>query len=187
MPITKDDLTYDERVTSNWTLMLFLGLTILFLMLFVWRVGAGGPGVLAVVFFIFFCFFLFYSVNYRTLRIHLNRQALKLKFGIFTWTVPLDNVAGCQLDELPVLMKYGGAGIHFMTVRKRYRASFNFLEHPRVVIELERKAGPVQDISFSTRQPEKILALIQRAVSARKGTRVAGEPEMLHTSSLGEG
>jgi hypothetical protein len=60
----------------------------------------------------------------------------------------------------------GGAGIHFMVVGKRYRASFNFLEHPRVVIALKRKAGLVRDVSFSTRRPVDVLRLIQKAVSA---------------------
>jgi len=62
----------------------------------------------------------------------------------------------------------GGAGIHFMMIRKRYRASFNFLEYPRVVIALKRKVGPVQDISFSTRRPDDVLRLIREAVSAKK-------------------
>lgn len=61
-------------------------------------------------------------------------------------------------------MRMGGAGIHFMFVHKRYRASFNFLEHPRVVIAFKRKAGPVQDISFSTRQPTDVVRLIREAV-----------------------
>jgi hypothetical protein len=62
-------------------------------------------------------------------------------------------------------MKYGGAGIHFMLVRTRYRVSFNFLEHPRVVIALRRRAGPVRDVSFSTRRPDELMQLLQSAVS----------------------
>jgi hypothetical protein len=63
-------------------------------------------------------------------------------------------------------MRMGGAGIHFMSIRKRYRASFNFLEHPRVVIAFKRKAGLVRDISFSTRHPDDVLRRIQEAASA---------------------
>jgi len=55
----------------------------------------------------------------------------------------LDNVEGCCLDDIPMLMRMGGAGIHFMLIRKRYRASFNFLEHPRVVIAFKKKEGLV--------------------------------------------
>jgi hypothetical protein len=51
-----------------------------------------------------------------------------------------------------------------MFIRRRYRASFNFLEHPRVVIALRQKAGPVQDISFSTCQPTELLRALQQAL-----------------------
>jgi hypothetical protein len=134
------DFLYEERLTSNKTEALFLSC----------------------------CIFFFYSINYRTLVIRLTPESLVLKFGIFIWTIPLDNIAGGSLDEIPALMKYGGAGIHFMMVGKRYRASFNFLEYPRLVIELERKAGPVREISFSTRLPEELLKLMQETAAARR-------------------
>lgn len=162
-----NNLIYEERVFSNKTEALFLGFTILFLMLLIWRMSTGSPDILSAIFFFIFVFFLFYSVNYRTLIIRLNPESLKLKFGIFTWTIPLCNVGECRLDDLPVLMRYGGAGIHFMFIRKRYRASFNFLEHPRVVIALRRRVGIVWDISFSTRRPGDVIQLVQNAVSAR--------------------
>ncbi len=66
-------------------------------------------------------------------------------------------------DDLPALNKYGGAGIHFMFVRGRYRASFNFLEYPRLAVTFKRKVGPVQELSFSTRQTEEIMSIIQEA------------------------
>jgi hypothetical protein len=163
-----DEHEYNERISSNRTEALFLALTLLFFFLLLWRVKAVGPDVLAVVFFCFFIIFIFYSVNYRTLVIRLTPQSLKLTFGIFTWSVPMDNVLNCCLDELPVVMRLGGAGIHFMIIRKRYRASFNFLEYPRLVIAFKRSVGPVRDISFSTRRPDDVLRLIQQAVSVNK-------------------
>jgi len=164
--VTTDEFLYNERISSNRTEALFLGLTLIFFLLLIWRVQAVGPDVLAVVFFCFFIIFIFYSVNYRTLIIRLTPESLKLTFGIFTWRVPLDNVAECCLDELPVLMRLGGAGIHFMVIRKRYRASFNFLEYPRLVIAFKRSVGPVRDIAFSTRRPDDVIRLIQEAVSS---------------------
>ena len=164
---TNDNPLYNEIVSSKWTEVLFLALTVLFFLLFVWRGITSGLDIFGVVFFCLFALFLFYSLNYRTLLIRMTEESLKLIFGIFTWTVPFENIAECQLDEdLPLLVKYGGAGIHLMFVRKRYRASFNFLEHSRVVIRLKRKAGLVRDISFSTRQPEELIQLIQRVISA---------------------
>ena len=161
-----DDLIYNERVSSNRTEALFVALTLLFLLLLIWRVKAGSLDILAAVFFCLFSLFFFYAVNCRTLKIQLTSESLKLTFGIFTWIVPLDNLEECCLDEIPMLMRMGGAGIHFMSIRRRYRASFNFLEYPRVVIAFKRKEGLVRDISFSTRRPDDALRLIQEAASA---------------------
>lgn len=161
----KNGSLYHERIASNKTEALFLALTTLFLALLAWRVSVAAWDALAVVFLIFFIIFLFYSVNYRTLIVCLDSENLKLKFGIFTWTVPLSNIETCALDDVPVFMRLGGAGIHFMFIRKRYRASFNFLEYPRVVIAFKRNVGPVRDISFSTQRPDEIQQLIQAALN----------------------
>ena len=161
------DLIYTERISSNKTLALFAALTAIFLLLAAWRAAVTGLDTLAVVFLVFSLFFLFYSVNYRTLVVRLTQESLRLVFGIFTWSVPLDNIAECGLDEVPPLQRYGGAGIHFMFVRGRYRASFNFLDYPRVVIALKKKTGPVQDISFSTRQPDDIMRLVRGAIATK--------------------
>ena len=161
-----DDLLYTERVSSNRTEVLFVALTLVFFTLLIWRVNVVSLDLLAGILFFLFCVFFFYSVNYRTLTIRLTSESLKLTFGIFTWKVPLDNVEGCDLDDIPMLMRMGGAGIHFMSIRSRYRASFNFLEHPRVVVAFKRSRWLVKDISFSTRQPDEVIAHIQEAVTA---------------------
>jgi hypothetical protein len=162
-----NDLIYEERLSSSRTEALFVALTLLFAALFTWRASAHDMDALAVVFGCSGLFFLFYALNYRTLKIRLTSQVLRLQFGLFAWTAPVDNIESCQLDDVPLLLRFGGAGIHFMSVRGRYRASFNLLEYPRVVIMLRRKAGPVRDISFSTRHPDDVIRLVQRAVSVR--------------------
>lgn len=159
-----EEVLYSERLSSKWTEALFLGLMMLFGVLFLWRVSATRLDGWAAVLLCLCLLFLFYGLNYRTLVIWLTPEALKLTFGIFTWKVPLENVAGCGLDDVPALQRLGGAGIHFTYVRQRYRASFNFLEYPRVVIAFKRKVGPVRDISFSTRQPEEVLRHLQAAL-----------------------
>ncbi|MBN1147238.1 MAG: hypothetical protein JXA78_08280 [Anaerolineales bacterium] len=161
-----NDSLYDERIHSHKTEALFLALTTLFLALLTWRVNTSGLDGIAIAFLCLFVMFLFYSLNFRILVIHLTRESLKLRFGVFTWTIPIDNIEECRLDDIPVLVRMGGAGIHFMSIRHRYRASFNFLEYPRVVIMLKRKAGLVSDISFSTRRPDDVLRSIREAISA---------------------
>ncbi|MFN2172674.1 MAG: hypothetical protein ACK2UF_14705 [Candidatus Promineifilaceae bacterium] len=163
-----ENLLYAERITSKRTGILFVALLLLFFMLLIWQVTARGLDIFAAVLLCLCAFFFFCALNYQRLTIRLTTKSLKLTFGIFTWTVPLDNIEACCLDEIPVLMRFGGAGVHFMLIRRRYRASFNFLEYPRVVIALKRKVGPVRDISFSTRHPDELLRYIQEAIAANR-------------------
>ena len=151
---------YNEKLKSNRTEALFIVFTILFFALFVWHINNANYSAWRIVFIGLSAFFLFYTINYRTLLIHLTHEKLLLKFGIFTWTVPLENIADCRLDDISAPMRYGGAGIHFMLIEGRYRVSFNFLEYPRVVIALKTKQGLVRDVSFSTQHPEEIIRLI---------------------------
>ena len=163
---------YEERVSSRRTEALFVGLALLFLGLFIVRASRSGLGYLAAVFLLLFCFFLFYAVNYRTLIIFITPKALDLRFGVFSWRVPWDAVAHWYLDDTSI-WRVGGAGIHFTMIRRRYRVFFNFLEHPRVVLELTKSRGPVRDVAFSTRRPAELLD----AVAARAGRRDCVPPE----------
>ena len=158
-----DDYIYEEKLSSKRTSLLFVILSLSFLLLFLWRIVVTGFGLLAIVFFLLFCLFTFYILNYRTLVIHLTPEFLRLTFGIFKWMVPLDTIADCCPDDIS-LWRIGGAGIHFTSIRKRYRAYFNFLEYPRVVVKLKQKRGPVWDIAFSTRQPERVMKLMKDAI-----------------------
>lgn len=160
-----DEVLYEERITSNRTKALFILLTLLPTILYIWRIKIGRKGKLTTVSLFISILFLFYSLNYQTLVIRLTSQSLKLKFGLFSWVVPLDNIDYIRIDEIPWVMRMGGAGIHFMMINHRYRASFNFLEYPRVVIGFKKKVGPVQDISFSTCHPDQVTRLIQTAVA----------------------
>lgn len=151
---------YHEKISSIKTSTLFLGLMLAFLILAVFHWMSAGVDWLTIVLFILFGIFLFYVLNYRVLVIEITVRAISLRFGIFIWTIPMSNIAYCQVDEIPAFLRLGGAGIHFMFVRGRYRASFNFLEYPRVVIAFKKKAGLVRDISFTTRQPEAVIKTI---------------------------
>jgi hypothetical protein len=162
--MTDKDFIFQEELSSKRTEGLFVALTVLFLLLFAWRVRTTGAGFISAVFLFFCVFFLFYAINYRTLRIHLTPERFKLKFGIFTWTVPLENIEACYPDDV-TLTRIGGAGIHFTSIRRRYRVMFNFLEYPRLVLALKKKQGPVRDVVFSTRRPEEIERLIKEAVA----------------------
>jgi hypothetical protein len=156
---------YEEQVSSAKTQALFWGLTVLSALLFVLRLTSHGPELLTTVLLLLGLFFLFCSLNYRLLVIRITSEALRLHFGIFTWSIPLSNIQGIALDDhLPLVAKYGGAGIHFMFVRGRYRASLNFLEYPRVVVSL-RQSRVVKDVSFSTKHPNEVVRQLERPAS----------------------
>lgn len=160
-----NELLYDEILTSKKTLMLFLILTGAFFVLFLWQYLTRGYHFLSALLLFFFFFFLFYAINYRKLEIRITQAMLTLKFGLFTWRVPVENIAAYKLDKIPALAYLGGAGIHFMFVKGRYRASFNFLEYPRVVLTFKNKIAPIQDISFSTQEPESVIQKLDEAIN----------------------
>ncbi len=155
---------YTEKLSSTRTEALFMGLMLLFLGLFIWSVLTERLPCLSIAFLFFFVLFLFYSLNYRVLEILIDADTLVLKFGLFTWHVLFSNIENVWQDETS-LWRIGGAGIHFTFLQKRYRAMFNFLEYPRVVVALKQKKGLVRDIAFSTRQLGLVMQLIRERLS----------------------
>ena len=154
---------YEEKLSSLRTTALFIVLMLLFLALGIWRWIIAGLDVLTIVFLCLSALFLFYVLNYRVLVTRVTETDLILKFGILSWKLPLEALGACRLDDAPVWIRYGGAGIHFAWVRGQYRAFFNFLEHDRLLIEFKQKRGLVEAIVFSTKHPETIMNLLDSA------------------------
>ena len=161
-----DDLIHEENISSLRTEAVFVALSILCLVLLAWRLVVSGYGFIAALLLFLFILFFFYALNYRVLIIRISTERLQLKFGLFGWTVPLHTIAAAYLDESS-LWRIGGAGIHFSIISGRYRAMLNFLEHPRVVIELKEKRGPVRDVVFTTERPNEILRIIEESIERR--------------------
>ena len=152
-----------EKISSLKTSLLFIMLAIGFLCLSLWHTSfLTNWNPLGSIFLFFFCLFIFYIFNYHTLIIHITASYLHLRFGIFTCKMLINSIKEVQLDKIPTFMKYGGAGIHFMFVKKRYRASYNFLEYPRICVSLKKRKGLVEDVSFSTRDPKKIMRTLNK-------------------------
>ena len=157
---------YEERVTSSRTTAFFTLLTLFFSLIYLIRRRSKICDKLSALSLFFSLFFFFYTINYRTLIIRLLASSFSLQFGLARWRVPLDNIDFIKIDDLPLVQRMGGAGVHFMLVRNRYRASFNFLEYPRLVIGFKEKVGPVKDLSFSTRHPDKWITLLSKVLDA---------------------
>jgi hypothetical protein len=152
---------YFEELNSTKTSLLFVGLMTLFSVLFIWRINTVGFRSGPIVYLFLTILFAFYVLNYRILRITVDDESILLEFGIVRWRTKLENVASCGLDDSSFLIRYGGAGVHFAFTQGRYRAFFNFLEYPRVLISFHQKQGLVQELVFSTQNPEQVLEFIQ--------------------------
>ena len=157
---------YTEKLQSSITTFLFVDLALIFLVMFGWRVTTVGWKFTPGLFLFLGVFFLFYVFNYRTLRIMISEETLYLRFGLVRWRTKLSNILNCILDEPPVWIKYGGAGVHFAMVLGTYRAFFNFLEGPRVLVTYKEKQGLVQALCFSSYQPERVLEILKGRITS---------------------
>ena len=158
------DQIYHEKITSSGTSLLFLFFAILFFLLFGWRVSTVGWRFFPGLFLFLGLFFTFYVLNYRTLEITVTNDQLLLRFGLVPWKTNLENILAVELDDSPAVIKYGGAGVHFAFVKGIYRAFFNFLEYPRLLVHFKKKQGLVQALVFTTKQPEKVLTTLESRI-----------------------
>ena len=157
---------YSEKVRSNKTSLLFVILALIFFALFTWRYSIVGfrfvPGLYAFL----GLFFSFYVINYRILKITITDQTLHLKFGLVGWRTDINNIALCIVYDPPFWIKYGGAGVHFAMVEGEYKAFYNFLEYPRLLIKFHQKQGLVQALVFTTREPDRISEILEKRSAA---------------------
>jgi hypothetical protein len=158
---TNPDTLYQETLSSRRTIGLFIALAAIFLAFLTWRWSAGGLDGWGIAFLCLAGVFTFYTLNYRALTIQITGQHLRLKFGLFTRTIPHEDIATIQPDHPPPLKRYGGAGIHWYLTGDRYRASWNLLEYERVVVQFKHPVGPVQELSFSTKNPEEVSRVVR--------------------------
>lgn len=161
------DKIYQEKVQSLKTSLLFTLLSLVFSALFTWRVTAVGFRGFPILCLVLALFFFSYVLNYQTLKITITEEVVLLRFGVIRWRTRLKNIQTCNMDDSPKLIKYGGAGVHFAFVKGEYRAFFNFLEYPRILITFHHKQGLVQGLVFTTRQPEQVMEIIVSRMVAK--------------------
>jgi hypothetical protein len=161
--IMQNDLIYEERISSLRTEAVFVALSVLCVAMLAWRLIVSGYGTVAALLLFLSTLFVFYALNYRVLVVRMSKEGLRLKFGLFGWTVPWQTVARAYPDDT-ALWRIGGAGIHFSIIKGKCRAMLNFLEHPRIVVELKKKRGLVREVAFSTQKPDEILRIIEQSV-----------------------
>jgi hypothetical protein len=161
----KEDQIFFERTTSSGTTLLFLFLAMLFILLFTWRFLLNGWGIFSGILLFLAALFIFYVINYRVLEITITTTHLKLKFGIISSKTSFANIQSVELDNSPPVIKYGGAGVHFAFVNGQYRAFYNFLEYPRILVNLKKKQGLVKGLIFTTKQPDKVIDILTERIT----------------------
>ncbi|MHA2495418.1 MAG: hypothetical protein ACXAEI_08010 [Candidatus Hodarchaeales archaeon] len=152
---------YEEKILSKITAGVFIVLTALFMILFSCQFIGSGYSAFTLISFSLFLFFLFYSLNYRSLTIFITSSSVEIKFGIFSRSIGWESIDECHIDEVS-MWRIGGAGIHFTRIRRKWRAMYNFLEYPRIVLTL--KQGRIREVVFSTRNPERVLAIVKQGI-----------------------
>lgn len=160
MSLSSDHL-YEEQISSKITTGVFITFTTLFMIIFSCQFLGSGYFVLTLISFSLFLFFLFYSLNYRSLTILITSSSVEIKFGIFSRIACWESIEDCHIDGVS-MWRIGGAGIHFTRIRGKWRAMYNFLEYPRIVLTL--KKGRIREVIFSTRNPERVLTIVNQGL-----------------------
>jgi hypothetical protein len=154
------DILYREQLTDWKTSLLFAFFATLFAGFFALRFQQVGWKFGPILFLSLSLLFWFYLINYFSLEIIVTSEELILKFGVFCWRESLSNLARVSQEDLPIWIRYGGAGIHFALVRGNYTVFYNFLDHPRLIINLIHRRGLVQQVCISTCCPDQIHKLL---------------------------
>jgi hypothetical protein len=97
------------------------------------------------------------AINFAFLSIVVSYRGVTARFGLFSHTLPIDDIAGTYLDKASSIA-YGGFGIRFGWVNGKRRLVYNVINAPRVVIQ-ERRASN-HEFVFSTRNAKAVMKAI---------------------------
>ncbi len=163
---------YEEIVPfplMKLVLGLFIALTIVFLVVFVYQVLVGpvgtkpGPDWLYIIMFLLFAGFTVLIRSFNKLAVIITTQSITVGFGVFKRVISWDDIHGCYLDDASAFGSYGGWGIRMAKVKGKWRLVYNVIGSPTVVLEL--KKGRFREFVFSTKNPEMVLEVARQQIS----------------------
>ena len=101
--------------------------------------------------------FSFLTVNFRKLDITITHENLIVSFGLSKKVIPLTNIEVAKTDKeaKPLVL---GFGIRMTRYQEKWVLVYNVIFARRAIIYL--KEGKAQIFVFSTKQPEKVVELI---------------------------
>jgi len=157
------DEIYQETVPftlMKWILATEIGLTILFLSLFISQLPAGLSW-LYLGLFLLFVGVTALIANFRKLNISISSQSITVAYGRIKYFIPWYKIEGCYLDKNPGIA-YGGWGIRMTKVKGKWLLVYNVIGSPRVILEL--KSGRFGQFAFSTKHPDEVLNIIKQQI-----------------------
>ena len=147
---------------------LFIALTIVFLVVFIYQVLVGpvgtkpGPDWLYIIMFLLFAGFTALMRSFNKLAIKVSTQSITVGFGIFKRVISWDDIHGCYLDDASAFGSYGGWGIRMAKVKGKWRLVYNVIGCPTVVLELDK--GRFREFVFSTKNPDGVMETVRQQI-----------------------
>lgn len=152
---------YTEKVFSKWMFLILGSITVIFSFIGAYEIMIGWQWTepLPVWFWpVMALFFLVITINYFRLTIKIDHERLTVGYGVSKSKISWDNIEDCYLDETSSLW-YGGWGSRLGRVDGKWRAVYNVIGGPRVVVSL--KEGWIREVAFSTKDPEEVMEKIE--------------------------
>ena len=147
---------------------LFMALSILFLVLFAYKLTAGpigsdpAPSWFYLVMWLLFKAIGLLMLNFTKLTISISSRAVRVGFGNIRYSLPWSNIAGCHPDTASGL-SYGGWGIRIARIEGKWRLGYTVIGASRVVLQLNE--GRFSEIAFSTNDPDGICRIVEKGVA----------------------
>ncbi len=96
--------------------------------------------------------------SFRRLTLEITETYISVGFGPFRRTISWERIAGVRRDGRSPLA-YGGIGLRVARRRGGRIMAFVDFRNPRIVLEL--RGGKLQELVFSTRNPERVQRIIE--------------------------
>lgn len=160
-------IIYEEKVRFpliRGVVVLFTGLTIAFLIMYLYQRITGQQGEnsvplwFAITILSALALFTLFLANLVTLSIRMTEEGAVVGFGIFRVGVRWENVRECRLDRESSFLSAANWGVSMGFVGGRWRRMYNVMGYPRVVMEMKRGRKAVV---FSTRNPDAVMDVVK--------------------------
>ncbi len=155
------DYIYEEKIFAKLIGGLFGALSVIMLIMLIYRITMGPLGedpAPTTFFLIMFIIFLLLTLNFSRLIIRISFQYITVGFGIVKKRIPWEIIEDCEIDKTSVL-KCGGAGIRAARIKGEWVLVYNVVGGSRCVLKL--KEGRFGKFVFSTKNPEEVVNVIR--------------------------